>query len=535
MVSDSRGDLFFPEQPSEPAQNHALFILLILALGLALRLFAWQHTAIINPDGTIYINQARAIYYGLWDSVNTCSTARFPTVTTLCIAAAYPILGDWVVAGTAVSVFFGTMTLVLVYLLARRFFGDSISAVIALVCGLNPTLIDGSVDIVRDSTAWFFLTLGFYLFAGGRKKRDLYLIMSSIAFIVAAWTRIEFSIFAVCTPIFILMDREGKPLRRAAVFLLPVAVILLSAIGSQMVLHPDQVNWYRLTDIPQRATFFLSQYNEVRAQLANLVNHPPAGIPGEFFDKTRDILWFVGLGVIFQNTLEAYYYPFFLLYLLGLGGMRQRIREDRKVLYFILLVPVAYLLLYCYLFAYWQMENRWFSLALFPSFIFLGFGLERLISFMQSKYSMKRGVALFLICLAILAVALPKNLKPRGEDKSVFKTVGETVAALEGNTRRTEILTIGSAQRWIWFYANLHFPGAPCPDDYREYNQLVESDYGQFLKFVKSRGVRYLVWEEKNWPAGRFDFLTSPYRQDFAEIGSWHHRDTGKIILFKVR
>ena len=79
-------------------------ILLVLVLGLALRLFAWQHTGIVNSDGTVYIHQARAVYYGLWDSVNSC-TITYPSITTLCIAAAYPLFGDWVIAGTAVSLF----------------------------------------------------------------------------------------------------------------------------------------------------------------------------------------------------------------------------------------------------------------------------------------------------------------------------------------------------------------------------------------------------------------------------------------------
>ena len=517
MPSVGGQGLLFPENPAGSSNDHIVLILLIFTLALALRLFAWQHTGVINTDGAIYINQARAIYYGLWDSVNTCSTARFPTITTLCIAAAYPILGNWVAAGTFVSLLFGTLTLVPLYLLARRFFDKDISAVIALVYALNPTLVDGSIDIVRDSTAWFFLTLGLYLFTKDKKQSNLYLIMSSISFIIAAWTRTEFFIFVACSPIYILMDREEKPLRRASVFLLPAVVIFFAAIvGSQLLFNPERVN---------RASAFLSQYHEIRAQLAELASHPTADIPTEFFDKTRDILWFVGLGIIFQNTLEAYYYPFFLFYIMGLGALGQRIRGDVRVLYFCLLAPAAFLLLYCYLFVYWLMENRWLSIALFPSFIFLGFGLERLISLLQAKFTMKRGVALLLICMLILAFGLPKNLKPREEDKIIFKTVGETIAALEGNAKRIEILTVGGSQRWIWFYANLNFPGAPCPDDNDKYKQMIGNDYSQFLKFLKSRGIQYLVWEEKNWPAGRFDFLASPYERDFIPLGSWHHRD----------
>lgn len=537
MASSGRQKLSFTGHPSQSSDRDIALILLIIALGLVVRLFAFQYTEIINPDGAIYINQARAIYYGLWDSVNNCSTARFPTLTTLSIAAFYSLFGDWVTAGTAVSLFFGTMTLVPLYLLANRFFTRDISAFITLIYALTHVLIDGSVDIVRDSTAWFFTTLGFYLFVGMKKQSPLNLIMSSVCFILAAWTRVEFFLIVAVSPIYILMDRQEKPLRRAAIFLLPIVVILLAAIGSQIFVHSWQINWYRLKEIPEMASGFLSHYHRLMAQLTELINHPAAGIPVEFYKNTKTLLWFLGFGVIFQNSLEAYYYPFFLIYLMGLGNIRQKIGKDRRVLYFVLLVPAAFLLLYCYVFIYWLMENRWISLALFPSFIFLGFGLERLLSFFQSKFRIKRGMALLLICVLILTFALPKNLKPRGEDKIIFKEIGGMIASLEGNSKKIAILTVGTSFRWISFYANLRFQGAPCPDEYEyiESAGWIGNDYSQFVKKMKTIGFQYFVWEEKNWPRRHFDFLASPYERDFIRLGSWRHSDTGKITLFRVR
>ena len=61
MPSVGVQDLLFPEHPSGSSNNHIILILLIFTLGLVLRLFAWQHTGVINSDGAIYINQARAI------------------------------------------------------------------------------------------------------------------------------------------------------------------------------------------------------------------------------------------------------------------------------------------------------------------------------------------------------------------------------------------------------------------------------------------------------------------------------------------
>jgi hypothetical protein len=93
--------------------------LLIIGLGFVIRLFCFQYTAVINPDGAIYIHQARAIYYGLYDSLTTCGMS-YVSIYPIFIAGAYAILADWVIAAKSVSLIFGTMTLVPLYFLLKR-------------------------------------------------------------------------------------------------------------------------------------------------------------------------------------------------------------------------------------------------------------------------------------------------------------------------------------------------------------------------------------------------------------------------------
>ena len=47
-------------------------------------------------------------------------------------------------------------------------------------------------------------------------------------------------------------------------------------------------------------------------------------------------------------------------------------------------------------------------------------------------------------------------------------------------------------------------------------------------------GVRYYVWEERNWPQNSFDFLRSIDKKDLTEISEGYHPSTGKMVLFKV-
>jgi 4-amino-4-deoxy-L-arabinose transferase-like glycosyltransferase len=111
--------------------------ILIILFGFEIRLFSFSYTYIINPDGVLYIHQARAIYYGLNDSILTCSMGFLSNYSIL-IVLAYKIFGDWVVAAKSVSLFFGTITLVPVYFLLGRFFRREITLAATLIFALIP-------------------------------------------------------------------------------------------------------------------------------------------------------------------------------------------------------------------------------------------------------------------------------------------------------------------------------------------------------------------------------------------------------------
>ena len=44
------------------SNSKSYYIYLVVLLGLAIRLLAWTNTQVVNPDGTLYIHQAKAIY-----------------------------------------------------------------------------------------------------------------------------------------------------------------------------------------------------------------------------------------------------------------------------------------------------------------------------------------------------------------------------------------------------------------------------------------------------------------------------------------
>jgi 4-amino-4-deoxy-L-arabinose transferase-like glycosyltransferase len=425
--------------------------------------------------------------------------------------------------------------LISLYLLTKRFFEARISILVTLIFALTPNFVTVSVWVVRDPLYWFFSVLGFYLFTGQMSRENSWgLFLSSISFIMATFCRIEAIIYLVVSCLCLLTAKEEQKFRRLAFFLSPPLLLSLLLLV-QMIVNPSGINWHRLTDIPSRSLTSLSQYQEVREHLKELTSHPPDGIPSRFFDNARTLVWFIALGTIMNNTVEAFFYPFFLIFIIGLigAGTWKRIRKDQNVHYFAILAASAVVVSYVYVFAYWEIESRYLVLLVLPSFIFIGFGLEKITHFLKSRFRLKGHVALSLVVLAIMASALPKDLKSREVDKLVFKEIGETIARIEGNSREIEVLVLGGSRRWISFYANLRFKGAPCPDKYWDYRNIMGNSHDQFVQNLRARDIRYVVWEEKRWPRQGFDFMRHMDSKDFVRLGIWNHPDTGRIILFR--
>ena len=509
------------------------YFLLVVILGLVLRLFVALNTGIINSDGAIYIDQARIVYYGLWDVIGAHGE-RYWSLYPFLIALAYEIAGNWIAAAEAVSIFFGTVTLIPLYFLSRKFFDERISTLLLLIFAVTPVFVTGSTDVIRDPLYWFLTVTGLCLFTcPAGSKTHAALALSGLCFLLATVTRTEAVIFVIIPALHIMLTGERRIIRLAW-FLLPLIFLFLIAAGAALIYAPAT----RVDRIPVHVTSKLAsaaaQYHQIRADLRVLIGAPPANIPATFFDNVRSLVWFIPLGIIFQNAMEAFYYPFFLVFIIGLKETWRKTKTDNNTTLFIALVISAAMLLYIYILANWEMEHRWLTLVIIPSFVFLGSGLEVIIRYLQSRFRMKTASALALVCLAALAFALPKDIKYREEDKIIFKEIGTSLARMEGNEREIKVLTAGDSMRWISFYANLNYRGAPYPDAYYEYRKIIGKNYDEFRQNLKAEGIQYLVWEERHWPKELFDFVRERREKDFRTLGSWRHPDTGEMMLFKV-
>ena len=511
--------------------REALFVIL---LGFTIRLFTCQFTYIINPDGVLYIHQARALYYKQWESLTTCSMS-FLSIYPLLISGAYSIFNNWIIAAKSISLLFGTMTLIPVYLLFRRIFDEKISVLGTLVFALMPVFALRSADVVRGPVYWFFSMLGLYFFVSQlyNNKFRLYLFLSCMSFLLAASARIEAVMFIVISFLFLLIKHK-KRIQSSAIFLLPSLIALVLILGSSIFFDISISNIFRINEIQGKFLGPFIEHINLRANLEDLSNKQHIETVKFFLHKARNLTWFIAIGTLLVYVVKVFFYPFLLLFLAGLGQIKTKIKEMQPVSYLLILSIAALIILYFHILQTWIMSARFLVLFVLPSFIFVGFGIENSIRFLKSRFSMKLPVALSLICLLVLTFGLSKDLKPREADKLVFKEIGEFIAKQEGNGKEIGIAASLHTIRWISFYANLNYFGAPCPQPYGNFMKVVGDSYKTFIRNLYNNKITYFLWEENHWPKHRFNFMEQKKIGDFVEVGRWSHPDTGQMVLFKV-
>lgn len=507
-------------------------LLLLFGIGLAVRLFALANTPILNPDGALYIHQARALWYGPWEAVHTC-TVQTLSLYPLLIAGVHALVRDWVWSARLVSLVCGTLAILPAYAFLKRLFCAKTAFLATLLFALIPLFAGRSVDGIRDPLYWLFTLAGLAWIMAGLERPWL-LALGSAALLLATWTRIEAFVFLPATAVFLLFSGKNGRGKRLALFLAPPVLGAALLAAAQGVAGAGEIHWHRLQDIPLRLSFALDQYDRLMDYLAGRISQAPEQNLAEYLTVSRKIVWWTALGALLTNAMESYTYAFFLLGLWGLAGSGERIRRDRRWLFPTLLGASALLVLYVYLFCNWDYDNRWMALLIMPTLAFLGSGLEAMGRWLQRRARLRPRNAAAAACAFLLLTALPQDLQPRENDKAVYREIGEAIARQETGREEIRVLTVGDAGRWISFYANLSVAGAPCPDRYHHYRAFVGRSADETMRKLRQEGIRYIVCEGPLAAGEGFAFLEGRIGKDVDLAGRWRRGET-PLTLLRVR
>jgi len=528
----------FRGTPAESSVSNTLALTLLVLAAAAIRLYAFYNTAILNPDGTLYIHQARAIAAGEW-KMAVC-TLPFLSITSFFISLFHLLLDDWLLAARSVSLFFGTLAVIPLYGLFRQFFSkeDTVAAIAILI--FLPIWVYNSVDGVRDPACWFFSLYGLYWLARGvREHRRLLLSLACIAFLMAAWARIEAVWYIVATCVFLpLLIKQCRRTTLLLWFALPLLLIGATLLIMNFLMEgPSLLAMCRLDDLYQRVTKGIPQYSDLRNAISVATQQEQNPLLLTFLPEARNLVWFIGLGTLANRLCEALTYPFALITLLGIRSFLRRNQDQSLTQFFLVLAAGALAILYCFILQTWIMEYRYMMLAIMPGLLCFCSGVSSLTNMLKRRIGLPRWGILTLFVIILILITLPRLTKPRGKSEIAFKEIGIFLAGHHPPGGEVRISTSTRTVRLVGFYANLDRPGIPCPEQPEHiYSSLTGTTLVELIKNLQEKEINYLLWEENNAPGSWAALLVEGVNEGkLQDLGHWHNHQTGRMILYQIK
>ncbi len=496
-------------QQTEINRKDYAIIFGLFLISFLLRFYAFLNTPLINHDGVWYINQAKALALNNWELARDCGY-DFISLYHLLIPVFYKITGDWIIAGMSISLIFGSLTVIPMYLMLRHFFDMKISFMAGLALSVNPFFVSYSVELIKDPLFWFFGLCGICLFITAIKneKKSFLLIFSNISFLIAGFARFEIIIYMIGSIVYILFF-ENKKFKKIFFFIFPAIVLTILVNFLNTLLMKEALYLWNFYFVPRNQRFFEDLWTNVFT----------SGI----FEKS-----IISLDLLQRKLVRVIYLPYVIFFITGIFNIYKEIKRDKDLIYLILLSLCSLFALYLFYLKINVLSPRYTVFFILPAFVFFCSGSTALINILKKiKIRDKIVISFLVLYIVITAFIYPSNFIPRTSDKIIYRTIGEFIAGTEKNQNT---VVIASDSR-VMFYANLKSQEILCGNKLIKYDHVTELNYNELVKALKNSGAKYFLWEAKFWKNNRYNFQDVMKNKDFVEVKKW---DNNRAILYRI-
>ena len=486
-------------------------IVTILFLGaLVVRCIAILQTPIIAHDSILYIKAAKLYYMGNYhDAFLMCRFSILPIL----LSFVYRIVGDWMMAGQLISTFCGALTVIPLYLLARRIFDGGVALCCAIFYSVCPSLVQYSAEVLRDIPFIFFYVSALWLaYKGIKDEKGWYLGFSSIIIFGSALIRREGILLLIIVFLYLIWKAIRRRVSwKKATILLSSFLLTLICIFSLLGIFAKEIGG--ISSLHERITqeWKVSSTGLTIKNLEKEVDEKDFSPYGRnLFKLAKQYRFLIYLSHIIYKSIKVFTLLIFPLFLLGLLK-RKKIdyREDEFLLASIWGVFIIAFLVHLNNTNYFS--TRYPFPAVVPSLIWSGVGFvelkERIIRWIQTKdFHIRDRVirlvtpSLFLfICVPLLAL----SWAPHRKDKLELKEIG---VWLRKNGYAHSIIVGQYEFTRLAFYAD------------GEFIELPKGSYQDTIRFAREKEGNLLVINKKTIDHLSPGFLDKISHRDLQQI-----------------
>ena len=415
---------------------HRRFIVLVIFLtALGVRFIALKQNYVIAQDGIFYIKMAQ-LYSGGEFHHEIFRDYPYYAFFPLLIVPFYKLFGDWVLAGQWISVLCGALTVIPLYLLARRLFDEKVALLAAIFYIICPNLVRHSAEVLRDIPSIFFYTMALWWgYKGIKEGKVVHIGLAGLFIALSASLRLEGLTLLASLPLFLLWYgiKNDFTLKRQLITLggLFACVFCILALFG-LFFNKKGINIGEIQISVTKSYLTLqSLKNQTIESIEKEVEEKGISQVGkDFFYIARKHRFVLYSSHIFYNTVKV----FNILFLLFLFGLIKRkeigYRQDEFLLFAIYAFLITVFLLGLNNFN--SLSPRHPFPLVVPSLIWSGVGFvefkERVALWIKGKdFPLREWAARWITPLLLLIICIPllsMAWAPRRKDKLELKEIG---------------------------------------------------------------------------------------------------------------
>jgi len=186
--------------------NTRVLFLLILLLGLGLRIVSILNSSTIEIDGTVYASLGEKVAKGSFREV---LKGVFPPLYPFLIGCFHIFIDDLELAGRFVSLVFGLLLIWAIFYFTKILYDEEKAVYGSCFIAIHPYLIRFSGQVLSESVATFFFTVGILFFYNGWIRNNIkHITLSAILISCTYLTRPEFIIYFIPLSFFLLVKKR---------------------------------------------------------------------------------------------------------------------------------------------------------------------------------------------------------------------------------------------------------------------------------------------------------------------------------------
>ena len=443
----------------------------------------WQYYC-ISSDGVRYIRAAQDFFEA---NISAGLHSLYPPGYPLLIAAVYPLIGDWELAGQFLSLLFGVGLLLPLYWICRDIFNIKIALIGCYLAAVSPFLALYSAHVRSESSYLFLSTIAFYVFFTAIEKHSIrrfffggllagygFLIRpEAMGFLLIVPAVLLLRYFLWRDPSFTGLLQSTATLSGAFLMVALPYIVYLSIdtgrfgafsrkAGLTLQITLQESGWLDKGEDSQETDVGSFVFTEF------VRKHPVT--------YTKKVAWDLVPAIwVFIQALYYSYLPFLILGIVDYFRNRIFVRSH--------LLLIGFVLFYVFGFALIYVKRRYALQAVPLSLAWVAMGITFLWDQMRQQMTYRRArIATACMGVLFLVATLPRTLKPISREKAFVRRAGWYLKARNPSGQ----LRVAAFDERVAFYARARSI------------VLTNINSGNMKSFLRNQSAHYLAAEAKD-------------------------------------